>query len=77
MPNQIEHLTAVLVRTRKDKGLKQRDIAELLQTAQANVSNWERGFTAPNLDTFAQWCNVLGVEIKLYITNSQMDSLAD
>lgn len=56
----------VLTGLRKEKGLKQSEVAEYLRSygfdaSQRSVSNWETGRTQPNADAFIRLCVLYGV----------------
>ena len=42
-----------------EKGLKQKDIAEMLNIEQANISFWINNKKLPSLDTFYNLCKIL------------------
>ena len=46
---------------RERKGLSQKAFAELISARNTTVSNWEKGYTRPDVDTLAQICGVLDV----------------
>lgn len=52
-------LLAELRRRRTELGLTQRDLAERLGIGQRNVSDYERGRSAPTLHTLRRWAEAL------------------
>jgi SOS-response transcriptional repressor LexA len=62
---------ATLAELRKEKKLKQKDVADRLANYGINISNkavhsWEKGLTQPNADQFLALCDVLDVEDVLW-----------
>ena len=45
---------------RRERGLRQRDVAEALKIQPHNVSCWERGEYRPSGEHLAELCRVLG-----------------
>lgn len=52
---------ANLKRLRKEKGLKQQDLASMLGVERPTVANWERGAKYPGLPLLAKLSEALGV----------------
>ena len=50
-----------LKEARKDKGLTQLDLANILNVKQATISSWEQGKTEPSFDILCKIANCLGV----------------
>lgn len=46
---------------RKEKGLQQKDLANLLNKTIACISSWETGKTEPNIDDILQMANIFNV----------------
>lgn len=46
---------------RKEKGLYQRQVAQLLNTKLYNISNWEQGRTEPSIDDLRKLCIVYNI----------------
>ena len=46
---------------RKEKGLKQDDLAQMLNVSAQAVSKWENGTTQPSAAQFIALCDILGV----------------
>lgn len=47
-----------LKKLRKEKGLSQEELSTLLETSNANVSNWERNISKPDIDMLSKIANV-------------------
>lgn len=46
---------------RKEKGLMQKTLAEILQTTNSSISDWECGRSQPDLDTLAKMATYFDV----------------
>jgi transcriptional regulator with XRE-family HTH domain len=46
---------------REQRGLSQKKFASLIGAKNTAVSNWEKGYTRPDVDTLARICGVLDV----------------
>lgn len=46
---------------RERKGISQKNFAELIHTKNTTISNWEMGYTRPDVDTLVQICETLEV----------------
>lgn len=57
-----EILINQLKKARIDKGLKQYDVAMLLGIKPNTISNWEKGRTEPDIDTFIKLCNIYDID---------------
>ena len=44
---------------RKQKGLKQKEIAKMLNVVESSYANWEQGRTEPNIETIKKLCYIL------------------
>lgn len=49
---------------REEFQMTQKELAELLSSAQRNVSNWENGVNEPDLDTVVKLCDVFHVGLE-------------
>lgn len=47
---------------RTEKGLKQQDVAEKLGIKANTISNWEKGRTEPDIDTFVKLCDIYKID---------------
>lgn len=56
-----KYLIDLLKQARIDCGLKQKDVAEVLGIKDNTLSNWEKGRTEPDIDTFIKLCEIYGV----------------
>ncbi|MCP3764814.1 helix-turn-helix transcriptional regulator [Domibacillus sp. A3M-37] len=52
-----------LARARKEKGLTQEELAEKLGYSKATVSNWENGYSTPQLTDAFKVASILGKDI--------------
>ena len=48
-------------RFREDKGMSQKQLADLLHVSNSRVSNWEQGINRPDADILADICKALNV----------------
>lgn len=58
-----EKLTALLATARQDAGLKQSDVGKLIGVKGNTISDWERGRTEPDIDTFIELCNIYKINV--------------
>lgn len=58
-------LVAQLRAERRSHGLQQREVSELADTSEANLSRWENGNNVPNLTGITRWAAALGYELTL------------
>lgn len=58
---------------RKEKGLTQEQLGELLNISGKSVSKWERGLNMPDIDKLESLCNILDVDI-VDMLNGEIDS---
>ena len=61
-------LICELVELRKDRGLRQADLAELLYASQYQISAWERRLVCPRPTMLAAWAHALGCQIGYTLT---------
>lgn len=54
---------------RKNAGLKQSDIAELLNIKNTTVSNWEKDISKPDIDTIEYLCELFNVSANYFIAD--------
>lgn len=57
-----EYLVKALKEGRANKGLKQSDVAELVGVKANTLSNYENGVSEPDIDTFANLCEIYGLD---------------
>lgn len=57
-----EYLVKTLKKGRIDKGLKQSDVAEMVGVKANTLSNYENGVSEPDIDTFANLCDIYGLD---------------
>lgn len=56
-----------LKQARKNKGIRQLELAKLLNTTNTSVSNWENNFSRPDLDMIKKMCSILGVSANYFL----------
>lgn len=56
--NMNDLLVDRLKNARTNQGLKQQDVAEQLGIKANTISNWEKGRTEPDIDTFVKLCDI-------------------
>ena len=44
-------------------GISQKELAEKLKVSQSAVTNWIKGKNAPDIETVAQICDILGISV--------------
>lgn len=69
--NSSKDVMRTLVQIRKDKKLRQVDIAKSLGVGQPAVSELEGGFTSPRLDTLARYAEALGLTLTVTLEESE------
>lgn len=52
---------------REEKGINQKQLAELIGVSNGRVSNWEQGINRPDADILAEICRVLDVSPSLLL----------
>lgn len=52
-----------LKNARKERGLTQKQVAQLLNVVESCYANWEQGRTEPNLSTLRQLAIILNVSV--------------
>ncbi|PEA24620.1 transcriptional regulator [Bacillus cereus] len=53
-----------LIRTRKKSKLTQQDLAGRMQVTKSTISNWENGYSNPNLEKAIRLAAILGCDVK-------------
>ena len=56
-----KNLIDIIVRGRRDAGLKQSEVGEILGVKGNTISDWESGRTEPDIESFIQLCNIYGI----------------
>ena len=51
----------LLSRLRKERGMTQKQVAEVLQISDRTVSKWERGIALPDSSIMLEVCDILGI----------------
>lgn len=60
-----------LKQARKNKGIRQIELAKLLNTTNTSVSNWENNFSKPDLEMIKKLCKVLDVSADYFLEMNQ------
>ncbi|PGS08377.1 transcriptional regulator [Bacillus cereus] len=53
-----------LIRTRKKSKLTQQDLAGRMQVTKSTISNWENGYSNPNLEKAIRLAAILRCDVK-------------
>lgn len=59
---------------RKEKGMTQKELADMLHITDRAVSKWERGLCAPDLSTLEPLAKILGVTVTEIIAGQRIDT---
>ncbi len=57
---------------RKELGLTQRQLAEMLGMSDKSVSKWERGICLPDVSVYYELCNILGISINEFLAGEDI-----
>lgn len=57
----MEIFTQRLKELRKERGLTQKQLAEVLETADDSIFSWEKGRSQPSIETLQKICNYFNV----------------
>lgn len=63
-----------LINARKEKGYTQQDLANHLGVGTSTVSNWETGYSQPNLDTAIRAASLLDQDVAFLFGSNVQDS---
>ena len=58
-----EKIGKLIKKVRKDKGLTQQDLADLLNLSPKTISKWECGKGCPDISILNELCNILGISV--------------
>jgi transcriptional regulator with XRE-family HTH domain len=61
----------LLKQLRKEKGLKQKELGDLVHVTKVSICCYEKGTRTPNLDTFVELLNVFNVSAD-YLLNREV-----
>ncbi len=64
-----ELLVNRLKNARNKSGLKQQEVANQLGVKANTISNWEKGRTEPDIDTFVKLCNIYQIDCAALLTD--------
>nr|WP_253184429.1 helix-turn-helix transcriptional regulator [Bacillus thuringiensis] len=53
-----------LIRARKKSNLTQQDLAKRMKVTKSTISNWENGYSNPNLEKAIRLATILGSDVK-------------
>jgi len=59
----MENIGKTLKKLRKDRGITQEELAQLINVERSTVANWERGAKQPGLDRLIQYSRFFGVSL--------------
>ena len=65
---------AFVARLRKEKGLTQRQLAELVGVSDKAVSKWERGLSLPDISLLEPLADALGVTVAELLHGERLDA---
>lgn len=68
----MQHFIANMIRIRKDRGMTQTDLAELIGTKQSAISRLERGEEDITLSRAEAICDALSVELSEMVTSPEL-----
>ncbi len=57
---------------RKELGLTQRQLAEMLGMSDKSVSKWERGICLPDVSVYSELCRILGISINEFLAGEDI-----
>ncbi len=66
--NNISNLAKMLSQLRKKNGLRQADVAELLNVCRSTYSYYESGKTEPSFNTLCKLATIFGVDVQDFST---------
>lgn len=73
-----DRVANMLVRSRMDAGLSQQQIAKALGKSVKTISNWEKGYGAPDAVTQMEWFDVCGLnELPYLLAKNYPETYAD
>ena len=58
---------------RKDKGLQQKDLADLLNVSRSTISNYESDIHCPDIDRLIKLADIFGVSVDYIIGRMRFD----
>ncbi len=65
------HLAKAVLRARIERNWSQEDLAQAMETKQANISRIEAGLSNPTLDFLQRLCEVLDLELNISFAKSK------
>ncbi len=71
--NQVQ-IGTFIAQMRKEKGMTQKQLAEMLGTSQKSISRWENGRTMPDLSLYEPLCEALGIQVSELLYGKRMSS---
>ena len=69
---ELGKISAVIAKARIERGLSQKEFADLLQVSQSMVSKWESENYNFTIETLANLCDKLDLELEVNIKNPMM-----
>jgi putative transcriptional regulator len=65
----------ILIKARKEKGLTQEQLAEMLNYKKSTICNWENGYSIPRLPDAFQTAKLLDKDVNyLFFSHKEQDS---
>lgn len=69
-----DNLREALVERRKELGLRQSDVADAMGVGQPSISELERGYTSPKLETLQRYARAVDATIEFEVVNGGYSS---
>ncbi|MBF2601378.1 helix-turn-helix transcriptional regulator [Listeria welshimeri] len=66
-----------LVKARKDKGLTQENLADKLNVKKSTISNWENGYSSPQVAQAIKVAMLLNTEVSFLFSSEVQDFHTD
>ena len=73
--NAMQHFIANMIRIRKDRGMTQTDLADLIGTKQSAISRLERGEEDITLTRAEAIAEALSVELSEMVTSAELSKI--
>jgi transcriptional regulator with XRE-family HTH domain len=73
--NAMQHFIANMIRIRKDRGMTQTDLADLIGTKQSAISRLERGEEDITLTRAEAIADALSVELSEMVTSAELSKI--
>lgn len=70
-----EKISVFIQQTRKEKGMTQKELADILGISDKTISKWETGKSMPDMDFFMPLCNALEININELLSGEKISSI--